>query len=175
MKHISNPHNVGNIEIAKYSLADISELIRESPISARVLFCIANNADSNNELITDIKTLSKIFNIKKEEIKYALNKLFKNGFIDITTVKIDHKEDIYKYIHDEVLYEKSKKTIWNVVDTELVYEYKVKGTFNKFTVNEAVIKCSDNKHSNVLLHVKNHLFFDKNINDNEISGQYWGE
>ena len=112
---------------------------------------------------------------KKEEIKYALRKLNRNGFIDIDTVQINHKEDIYKFIHDEDLYEKSKETIWNVVDTELVDEYKVTGTFNRITVNDAIIKCSDNKHNKVLLHVKGHLFFDKSINDNEIINEYWGD
>lgn len=175
MNHISNPNNIGNIKINKSSLADISELIRESALSTRVLFCIASNADSSNELITDVKTLSKIIGCKKEEIKYALRKLNRNGFIDIDTVQINHKEDIYKFIHDEDLYEKSKETIWNVVDTELVDEYKVTGTFNRITVNDAIIKCSDNKHNKVLLHVKGHLFFDKSINDNEIISEYWGD
>ena len=74
MKHIMNKHNVGNIAIDKCSLGDLAELIRISPTSARLLLCLANNADSDNELITDLSTLKKLLGIDDKTVKYAMNK-----------------------------------------------------------------------------------------------------
>ena len=60
MKHIVNRHSLGNIEIDKDSLADITELIRISPTASRVLFVISNFADSTNSLISKVKTIAKV-------------------------------------------------------------------------------------------------------------------
>lgn len=168
MKHVVNKHNVGNIAIDKCSLGDLAELIRISPTSARLLLCLANNADSDNELITDFSTLKKLLGIDDKTVKYAMNKLFSEGFIDVSRVKIKTEHDIYKYIHDDDLYEMSKKTIWKVIDTEFVDKYTVSGTFNKIWVNSNIIKCSDNKVGNILLNVKGRIFYDTEVRENEI-------
>ena len=87
-------------------------------------------------------------------------------------IKTEH--DIYKYIHDDDLYEMSKKTIWKVIDTEFVDKYTVSGTFNKIWVNSNIIKCSDNKVGNILLNVKGRIFYDTEVRENEIIWEMWG-
>lgn len=168
MKHVMNKHNVGNIAIDKCSLGDLAELIRISPTSARLLLCLANNADSDNELITDMNTLHKLLGVSIETINYAVKKLFSEGFIDISQVKLKSEHDIYKYIHDDDLYEISKKTIWKVIGKEFVDKYTVSGTFNKIWVNSNIIKCSDNTVGNILLNVKGRIFYDTEVKENEI-------
>ena len=168
MKHIVNRHSLGNIEIDKDSLADITELIRISPTASRVLFVISNFADSTNSLISNVKTIAKVLGESKESVKYSLCKLAKEGFIDIAKIKINHQQDIFKYIHDKQKYDLTNGNIWTVIGTELVDTYSIDGVYNKFTVNSAVIKCSDNKINNVLLHAKGNLFYDTNIDNSEI-------
>lgn len=168
MKHIKNNNVNGDIKIDKSSLGDIIELIRISPTSSRVLFTLANYCNKSNILISNVKTLSIILGEKKDKIKYALNKLYKTGFIDIKTVQINHKQDIFKYIHDKQLYDITDGAIWRVIGTELVDTENLEGTYNLFEVNPAIIKCSDNKINNVLLHCYGKLFYDTSIRSDEI-------
>ena len=167
-KHIKNPNSDGSIEINKSSLGDIVELTRVSPTSTRVLYTIANYSDKNNSLISNINTLSLVLGEKKDVIKHSLRKLFKDGFIDIQKVQIDHKQDLFKFIHNQQLYELSHEIIWRVIGTELVDTVSLNGIYNKFTVNPAIITCNTNKENTILIHATGNLFYDTSIRDNEI-------
>lgn len=167
-KHIKNSNKDGSIEINKSSLGDIVELIRVSPTSARVLYTLANYADKDNSLISNINTLSLVLGEKKEVIKHSLCKLFRDGFIDIKKVQIDHKQDLFKFIHNKQIYDLSHGAIWRVIGTELVDTVTLDGTYNKFIVNPAIITCKATKENNILIHATGNLFYDTSVRSDEI-------
>ena len=151
-KHIKNSNKDGSIEINKSSLGDIVELTRVSPTSARVLYTLANYADKDNSLISNINTLSLVLGEKKEVIKHSLCKLFRDGFIDI----------------NQQIYDLSHGAIWRVIGTELVDTVTLDGTYNKFTVNPAIITCKTTKENNILIHATGNLFYDTSVRSDEI-------
>lgn len=167
-KHLKNPNKDGNITVSKSSLIDIIELTRVSPTSIRVLYTLANYADSNNSVISSIKSLSLILGIDKKLIKHCLTKLFNEGFIDIKKVEINHKQDLFKYIHNQEVYDLTDGAIWRVIGTELVDTMELSGIYNKFTINPAIIKCNGNTKNNILIHCSGILFYDTSIDNNEI-------
>ena len=167
-KHIKNKDACGNIEIDKSCVGDIIELTRTNPTCTRVLFTLANYADKTNSLITDVHTLSYILGEKDSLVRYSLNKLFDLCYIDIKRVEIDHSQDIFKYKHNKQVYNLTNHAIWRVIGTELIGKYNLKGIYYKFTVNEGLFTCKNNKENTLLLQYKYNLFYDTEIKSNEL-------
>ena len=71
-KHINIKNLQGTVSLNKDILVDLAELVRISPISSRLLFFIMGYADDNNEIITNVKTLSKY--LGKNNIPTTKNK-----------------------------------------------------------------------------------------------------
>lgn len=175
MKHIPI-HNLSNkkIEIDSQSLADISELIRESDIAARILFLLSAYIDKNNSLITNINTISKMIGKDNNKIKYGLLKLKNEGFIDLEIVNIEHINKIIKYIHDYNLYLKSNRKKWKIIKKHKGIKFKLIGKYIRITINSAVLVSKSKRKNSILLELYNNtLFYDKDLNDNEISSSYW--
>lgn len=168
MKHIVNKYKNGTLLFKKDSLADITELTRISPTATRILFLLANYCDKNNSIITDPKTLSKLIGLNRKQVESSLRKLFREQFIDITRIYIEHSQDIFKYLHDYQVYHLSRKDIWRVIDTELVGSYNIKGYFNRFIINPIIIKCQNTDENNLLLHCSGNAFYDIEIPNEEM-------
>lgn len=169
-KHVYIKNLQGTVSLNKDILVDLAELVRISPLSSRLLFFIMGYADDNNEIITNIKTLAKYLGKNKEQIEYAVKNLIKNGYITMSCVDIDKSIDIIGKEHDIELYLASNKRIWKVIGNKYIGTFKIKGKYIKLKVNENIIKCSNNRTGNIILNIKDNLYYDTRIEDNDL---YW--
>lgn len=168
-KHIPQKHLFGSVFMNKTYMADFADLIRTAPSAARVLVMLSAYADSNNSVISDVSTISKLLGIDIEETKYALRKLNVNGYIEITEVKLQHQHKIKGVLHDKKLYNESHKKIWKVIGDKLVTNISLTGTYNRFRINCDMFRCTDsNEHNNILKNIKGNLFYDASIPNNEL-------
>lgn len=168
-KHVYIKNLQGTVSLNKDILVDLSELVRISPISSRVLFFIMSYADDNNEIITNIKTLSIYLGEKKDLIEYAIRNLIKNGYITLSFVNVDKDIDVIGKEHDMELYLASNKRIWKVVGDKYIGTFKIKGKYIKLTVNKNIIKCSNNRIGNIIINIKNNLYYDTRIDKNDLN------
>ena len=173
MKHIHVNDLQGKIKIEKESVADLIELIRVSPVAMRILLLLSVYVDKTNSLITTVKTLNYMLNLKSSQTEYGLRKLAKEGFIDLEAVKLDHKQSAEVVSHNDELYFDSACTIWEVISRERASNFDLTGKYIKVTVNSAVISSTKVRENRVLFKVKDNLFFDKDINENEIDLTWW--
>lgn len=167
-KHIFNKHLKGELKLNKSMILDIAELIRLSPTAARILFLLASYADNKNTIITTPYTIGQLLGLKKEEIEYHLRKLIANGYIECNKVKLSHSHDIYGVVHDTNLYDKTNGEVWEVIDEKLVTTVELNNIYNRFWINDSIIKCSDNGCGNIIKHIKGNLFYDNRINNDDI-------
>ena len=167
-KHVYIKNLQGTVSINKDILVDLAELVRISPLSSRLLFFIIGYADDNNEIITNIKTLAKYLGRNKEQIEYSVKNLIKNGYITMSCVDIDKSIDIIGKEHDIELYLASNKRIWKVIGNKYIGTFKIKGKYIKLKVNENIIKCSNNRTGNIILNIKDNLYYDTRIEDNDL-------
>ena len=167
-KHVYIKNLQGTVSINKDVLVDLAELVRISPLSSRLLFFIMGYADDNNEIITNIKTLDRYLGRSKEQIEYAVKNLIKNGYITMSYVDIDKSIDIIGKEHDIELYLASNKRIWKVIGNKYIGTFKIKGKYIKLKVNENIIKCSNNRTGNIILNIKDNLYYDTRIEDNDL-------
>ena len=167
-KHINIKNLQGTVSLNKNILVDLAELVRISPISSRLLFFIMGYADDNNEIITNVKTLSKYLGKNKGLIEYAIKNLVKNGYITMSCVDIDKSIDIIGKEHDIELYLASNKRIWRVIGNKYIGTFKIKGKYIKLRVNKNIIKCSNNRTGNIILNIKDNLYYDTRIEENDL-------
>ena len=167
-KHINIKNLQGTVSLNKDILVDLAELVRISPLSSRLLFFIMGYADDNNEIITNIKTLSRYLGRSKEQVEYAVKNLVKNGYITMSCVDIDKSIDIIGKEHDIELYLASNKRIWKVIGNKYIGTFKIKGKYIKLRVNKNIIKCSNNRTGNIIINIKDNLYYDTRIEDNDL-------
>ena len=167
-KHVYIKNLQGSVSLNKDILVDLSELVRISPISSRLLFFIMGYADDNNEIITNVKTLAKYFGKNKELIEYAIKNLIKNGYVTMSCIDVDKSIDIIGKEHDMELYLASDKRIWKVIGNKYIGTFKIKGKYIKLRVNRNIIKCSNNRTGNILINIKNNLYYDTRIDENDL-------
>ena len=167
-KHVYIKNLQGTVSLNKDVLVDLAELVRISPLSSRLLFFIMGYADDNNEIITSIKTLAKYLGRSKEQVEYSVKNLIKNGYITMSCVDIDKSIDIIGKEHDIELYLASNKRIWKVIGNKYIGTFKIKGKYIKLKVNENIIKCSNNRTGNIILNIKDNLYYDTRIEDNDL-------
>ena len=167
-KHINIKNLQGTVSLNKDVLVDLAELVRISPLSSRLLFFIMGYADDNNEIITNVKTLSKYLGKNRGLIEYAIKNLVKNGYITMSCVDIDKSIDIIGKEHDIELYLASNKRIWKVIGNKYIGTFKIKGKYIKLIVNKNIIKCSNNRTGNIILNIKDNLYYDTRIEDNDL-------
>ena len=167
-KHVYIKNLQGTVSLNKDILVDLAELVRISPLSSRLLFFIMGYADDNNEIITNIKTLAKYLGRSKEQVEYSVKNLIKNGYITMSCVDIDKSIDIIGKEHDIELYLASNKRIWKVIGNKYIGTFKIKGKYIKLKVNENIIKCSNNRTGNIILNIKDNLYYDTRVEDNDL-------
>ena len=167
-KHINIKNLQGTVSLNKDVLVDLAELVRISPLSSRLLFFIMGYADDNNEIITNIKTLARYLGRSKEQIECAVKNLIKNGYITMSCVNIDKSIDIIGKEHDIELYLASNKRIWKVIGNKYIGTFKIKGKYIKLRVNKNIIKCSNNRTGNIIINIKDNLYYDTRIEDNDL-------
>ena len=167
-KHINIKNLQGTVSLNKDVLVDLAELVRISPLSSRLLFFIMGYADDNNEIITNIKTLARYLGRNKEQVEYAVKNLVKNGYITMSCVDIDKSIDIIGKEHDIELYLASNKRIWKVIGNKYIGTFKIKGKYIKLRVNKNIIKCSNNRTGNIIINIKDNLYYDTRIEDNDL-------
>ena len=167
-KHVYIKNLQGTVSLNKDVLVDLAELVRISPLSSRLLFFIIGYADDNNEIITNIKPLAKYLGRSKEQIEYTVKNLIKNGYITMSCVDIDKSIDIIGKEHDIELYLASNKRIWKVIGNKYIGTFKIKGKYIKLRVNKNIIKCSNNRTGNIILNIKDNLYYDTRIEDNNL-------
>lgn len=167
-KHIYIKNLQGTVSINKDILVDLAELVRISPLSSRLLFFIMGYADDNNEIITNIKTLARYLGRSKEQIECAVKNLIKNGYITMSCVDIDKSIDIIGKEHDIELYLASNKRIWKVIGNKYIGTFKIKGKYIKLRVDKNIIKCSNNRTGNIIINIKDNLYYDTRIEDNDL-------
>ena len=167
-KHIYIKNLQGTVSLNKDVLVDLSELVRISPLSSRLLFFIMGYADDNNEIITNIKTLARYLGRSKEQIECAVKNLIKNGYITMSCIDIDKSIDIIGKEHDIELYLASNKRIWKVIGNKYIGTFKIKGKYIKLRVNKNIIKCSNNRTGNIIINIKDNLYYDTRIEDNDL-------
>ena len=173
-KHIASKKLTGEISLNKNIMADLADLIRLSPTASRILLLFMAYADSENSVITDITTISKLLGITKQSSEAAIRTLIKNGYVEMSEVKLNHENDIIGVVHDKKLYNKTRRQVWKVVGEKLVTTVKLTGTYNRFYINTNIAKCTSNKHGNIIKYIKGNLFYDYRIDDNEIIWEMWG-
>ena len=167
-KHVYIKHLQGTVSLHKDILVDLAELVRISPLSSRLLFFIMGYADDNNEIITNIKTLARYLGRSKEQIECAVKNLIKNGYITMSCVNIDKSIDIIGKEHDIELYLASNKRIWKVIGNKYIGTFKIKGKYIKLRVNKNIIKCSNNRTGNIIINIKDNLYYDTRVEDNDL-------
>ena len=167
-KHIYIKNLQGTVSLNKDILVDLAELVRISPLSSRLLFFIMGYADDNNEIITNIKTLARYLGRSKEQIECAVKNLIKNGYITMSCVNIDKSIDIIGKEHDIELYLASNKRIWKVIGNKYIGTFKIKGKYIKLRVNKNIIKCSNNRTGNIIINIKDNLYYDTRVEDNDL-------
>ena len=167
-KHVYIKNLQGTVSLNKDILVDLAELVRISPLSSRLLFFIMGYADDNNEIITNIKTLARYLGRSKEQIECAVKNLIKNGYITMSCVNIDKSIDIIGKEHDIELYLASNKRIWKVIGNKYIGTFKIKGKYIKLRVNKNIIKCSNNRTGNIIINIKDNLYYDTRIEDNDL-------
>ena len=167
-KHINIKNLQGIVSLNKDVLVDLAELVRISPLSSRLLFFIMGYADDNNEIITNIKTLARYLGRSKEQIECAVKNLIKNGYITMSCVNIDKSIDIIGKEHDIELYLASNKRIWKVIGNKYIGTFKIKGKYIKLRVNKNIIKCSNNRTGNIIINIKDNLYYDTRVEDNDL-------
>ena len=167
-KHVYIKNLQGTVSLNKDVLVDLAELVRISPLSSRLLFFIMGYADDNNEIITNIKTLARYLGRSKEQIECAVKNLIKNGYITMSCVNIDKSIDIIGKEHDIELYLTSNKRIWKVIGNKYIGTFKIKGKYIKLRVNKNIIKCSNNRTGNIIINIKDNLYYDTRIEDNDL-------
>ena len=167
-KHVYIKNLQGTVSLNKDILVDLAELVRISPLSSRLLFFIMGYADDNNEIITNIKTLAKYLGRSKEQIECAVKNLIKNGYITMSCVNIDKSIDIIGKEHDIELYLASNKRIWKVIGNKYIGTFKIKGKYIKLRVNKNIIKCSNNRTGNIIINIKDNLYYDTRVEDNDL-------
>ena len=167
-KHIYIKNLQGTVSLNKDILVDLAELVRISPLSSRLLFFIMGYADDNNEIITNIKTLASYLGRSKEQIECAVKNLIKNGYITMSCVNIDKSIDIIGKEHDIELYLASNKRIWKVIGNKYIGTFKIKGKYIKLRVNKNIIKCSNNRTGNIIINIKDNLYYDTRVEDNDL-------
>lgn len=167
-KHVYIKNLQGTVSLNKDILVDLAELVRISPLSSRLLFFIMGYADDNNEIITNIKTLARYLGRSKEQIECAVKNLIKNGYITMSCVDIDKSIDIIGKEHDIELYLASNKRIWKVIGNKYIGTFKIKGKYIKLRVNKNIIKCSNNRTGNIIINIKDNLYYDTRIEDNDL-------
>ena len=167
-KHIYIKNLQGTVSLNKDVLVDLAELVRISPLSSRLLFFIMGYADDNNEIITNIKTIARYLGRSKEQIECAVKNLIKNGYITMSCVDIDKSIDIIGKEHDIELYLASNKRIWKVIGNKYIGTFKIKGKYIKLRVNKNIIKCSNNRTGNIIINIKDNLYYDTRVEDNDL-------
>ena len=167
-KHIYIKNLQGTVSLNKDVLVDLAELVRISPLSSRLLFFIMGYADDNNEIITNIKTIARYLGRSKEQIECAVKNLIKNGYITMSCVNIDKSIDIIGKEHDIELYLASNKRIWKVIGNKYIGTFKIKGKYIKLRVNKNIIKCSNNRTGNIIINIKDNLYYDTRVEDNDL-------
>lgn len=173
MKHLNVKDMQGKIKINKQSLGDLVELTRISPISTRIFLMLSAYVDKNNRIVTTVNTINYMLNTKSEVTQYGLRKLAKEGFIDLEVVKLNHEQTAELVTHNLDLYFTSGEAIWQVISRERASKVDLTGKYIRVTINSAVLTGTKEHDNRVLFKVKGNLFFDKNINENEISLSYW--
>lgn len=173
MRHIKVKDLEGKLKINKECIADIIELIRISPIASRILLVLAVHVDKHNRIITTPKTLADILNMKISEVTYGIRKLAKEGFIDLEIVKLNHKQEAELVKHDIDLYYESKETIWEVISRERASKLDFTGRYLRITINSYVMSGTKNNNNRALINIKNALFFDRNLSNDEIISDGW--
>ena len=167
-KHVYIKNLQGTVSLNKDVLVDLAELVRISPLSSRLLFFIMGYADDNNEIITNIKTLARYLGRSKEQIECAVKNLIKNGYITMSCVNIDKSIDIIGKEHDIELYLASNKRIWKVIGNKYIGTFNIKGKYIKLRVNKNIIKCSNNRTGNIIINIKDNLYYDTRVEDNDL-------
>ena len=167
-KHVYIKNLQGTVSLNKDVLVDLAELVRISPLSSRLLFFIMGYADDNNEIITNIKTLAKYLGRSKEQVEYSVKNLIKNGYITMSCIDIDKSIDILGKEHDVELYLASNRRIWKVIGNKYIGTFKIKGKYIKLRVNKNIIKCSNNRTGNIIINIKDNLYYDTRIEDNDL-------
>ena len=167
-KHVYIKNLQGTVSLNKDILVDLAELVRISPLSSRLLFFIMGYADDNNEIITNIKTLARYLGRSKEQIECAVKNLIKNGYITMSCVNIDKSIDIIGKEHDIELYLASNKRIWKVIGNKYIGTFNIKGKYIKLRVNKNIIKCSNNRTGNIIINIKDNLYYDTRVEDNDL-------
>lgn len=171
-KYLKDSYNLdGNINLNKKYIGNVIDLIRISPLSARVFMLLCAYASRNNTVITDVKSICSLLGVDNESyVKSSLNTLCNNSYITISTIKIDKDVDINGVTHDRKLYKDSNNTKWEVTGNKLVTSFNVNGEFNLITINDQFAVADENEEdgSNMILHIKGRLFFDTNIPNEDI-------
>lgn len=167
-KHVYIKNLQGTVSINKDVIVDLAELVRISQLSSRLLFFIMGYADDNNEIITNVKTLARYLGRSKEQIECAVKNLIKNGYITMSCVDIDKSIDIIGKEHDIELYLASNKRIWKIIGNKYIGTFKIKGKYIKLRVNKNIIKCSNNRTGNIIINIKDNLYYDTRIEDNDL-------
>ena len=167
-KHVYIKNLQGTVSLNKDILVDLAELVRISPLSSRLLFFIMGYADDNNEIIPNIKTLARYLGRSKEQIECAVRNLIKNGYITMSCADIDKSIDIIGKEHDIELYLASNKRIWKVIGNKYIGTFKIKGKYIKLRVNKNIIKCSNNRTGNIIINIKDNLYYDTRIEDSDL-------
>lgn len=169
-KHIKiNEKLKGSAKINKCHLADISEIIRLHPETARVYFCIIANSNRNGELITNLKSLSKLTGV--ENVNDTIINLLEDGFIDLYEVEfvgvertntkniLENNDDIEISGKIRIIPEKLEQKLG-------VKRINLHNTYYKFVLNNAIIESEDEEsNSDLLIHISGNMFYDSNVKE----------
>lgn len=149
----------------KGSFGDLAELARLSADYIRVLLCIYQYADSENTLICDMSTISKILNINIGTVTEAITYLADNDYIEVDCVKLNKHTDIYNYLNNIDSYRRDKGFCWITADTDkLIWVFSDEWLYNRIIVNTGTTRCSNNRIPNIIIqHEGNEMYSTDNL------------
>lgn len=175
-KYIKDGANLhGAITLEKKCIANIIDMIRINPTAARVFILMTAYASRNNTVISDTNTISKLLGIKDDnKTKSAIRVLIENGYISMRSCKIHVDRDFNGVNHDRFLHKLSEGEDWVVTGEKLITNFKLDREFNIFTIDESFSsgdECTQ-EGSNLILHLKDRLFYDTSITEEEIELEF---
>lgn len=175
-KYIKDGANLhGSITLEKKCIANVIDMIRVNPTAARVFILLTAYASRNNTIISDVRSISKLLGIKDDnKTKSAIRVLLENGFMTMKSCRININRDFNGVTHDRFLHKLSGGEDWVVTGEKLILNFKLDREFNIFTIDESFSsgeECTE-EGSNLILHLKDRLFYDTSITEEDIELEF---
>lgn len=175
-KHLKINENLrGSVNIDKRHLADIAEIVRLHPETARIYFCIIANSNKYGALITNLKSLSKLTGV--ENVSDAVINLLEDGFIDLYDIEFSGIEKSGSEIDlnntNDISIAGTIKILPEKLEQKLgVKRVNLRDSYYKFVLNNAIVESEDDEsNADLLINIGNNMFYDSSVKEDTNGNQ----